>query len=57
MQLRILLIKNAMIFFRKKKILFFMFATPFLVSFMLNYIDSLADGMNKQGKIDIGKPI
>jgi len=52
MQLKILLIKNATIFFRKKKILFFMFATPFLVAFMLHYIDSLAVGMNEQGIVD-----
>ena len=51
MQLKILLIKNATIFFRKKKILFFMFATPFLVAFMLSYIDGLAQDLNDKGVV------
>jgi hypothetical protein len=52
MQVKILLWKNATIFFRKKKILFFMFATPFLVCAMLNYIADIANELNDKGKVD-----
>lgn len=52
MQIKILLWKNATIFFRKKKILFFMFATPFIICAMLNYISGIASELNDKHVIE-----